>query len=246
MKKVKWQALLGILLIFISLLIYSFQINLFHDPKNTWFYFFQDMAFVPIQVLLVTLIIDQLLSGREKRSLLNKMNMVIGTFFSECGTGLIAYYVKSGRSKTGPADQMLINDSWKDRDFVLAQKKAKVMDHIIESSRIDLDELRSFLSSKRDFLLRLLENPNLLEHDSFTDLLWAVFHLSEELSARKSLKGLSAPDSAHIAADIKRVFSLMVVEWLAYMRHLKKEYPYLYSLSVRMNPFDPGASAEIK
>jgi len=31
-------------------------------------------------------------------------------------------------------------------------------------------------------LLGLLGNPNLLEHDSFTDLLWAVFHLMEELS----------------------------------------------------------------
>jgi hypothetical protein len=33
-----------------------------------------------------------------------------------------------------------------------------------------------FLLEERDFLLRLLENPTLLEHESFTDLLRAVFH----------------------------------------------------------------------
>jgi len=33
---------------------------------------------------------------------------------------------------------------------------------------------------------------------------------------------------------------------LAYMKHLKKEYPYLFSLAVRTNPFDPGASVEVR
>jgi hypothetical protein len=30
------------------------------------------------------------------------------------------------------------------------------------------------------------------------------------------------------------------------MRHLKKEYPYLFSLAVRTNPFDEHASASFK
>jgi hypothetical protein len=53
---------------------------------------FQDIAFVPIQVLLVTLIISGLLNMREKRVRLEKLNMVIGTFFSEVGTRLVAYF----------------------------------------------------------------------------------------------------------------------------------------------------------
>jgi hypothetical protein len=28
------------------------------------------------------------------------------------------------------------------------------------------------------------------------------------------------------------------------MEHLKKEYPYLFSLALRTNPFDPEASVE--
>jgi hypothetical protein len=30
------------------------------------------------------------------------------------------------------------------------------------------------------------------------------------------------------------------------MHHLKKEYPYLLSLAVRLNPFDPHASVEVQ
>ena len=52
-------------------------------------------------------------------------------------------------------------------------------------------------------MLSLLENPNLLEHDSFTDLLLAIFHLSEELAARDTLVGLPQSDYEHLAGDIK-------------------------------------------
>jgi hypothetical protein len=31
------------------------------------------------------------------------------------------------------------------------------------------------------------------------------------------------------------------LEWLDYMRYLKKDYPYLFSLALRLNPFDEDA-----
>jgi len=91
-----------------------------------------------------------------------------------------------------------------------------------------------------------LGNPNLLEHDSFTNLLWAVFHLTEELSLRKSLNGLPETDYQHLSGDMKRAYHLLIVEWLDYMMHLKTNYPYLFSLAVRTNPFDTNASVEVK
>lgn len=110
----------------------------------------------------------------------------------------------------------------------------------------DLRTLRDFLESKKDFLLRLLENPNLLEHDSFSNLLLAVFHLSEELSQRRDLKHLSPADREHLAVDLKRAYTRLIKEWLAYLGHLNQNYPYLFSLALRTNPFDPAASPEIK
>ena len=88
------------------------------------------------------------------------------------------------------------------------------------------------------------ENPNLLEHESFAELLWAVSHLSEELDHRQNLGNLTQTDSKHLAGDIERAYRLLMREWLSYMEHLKKEYPYLFSLAVRTNPFDPEASVE--
>jgi hypothetical protein len=99
---------------------------------------------------------------------------------------------------------------------------------------------------QRDFLLRLLENPNLLEHRSFTNLLRAVFHLTEELTFRRNLHNLPQTDYEHLSVDIKRAYVLLISEWLAYMKYLRDYYPYLFSLAVRTNPFDPDASPEVK
>jgi hypothetical protein len=91
-------------------------------------------------------------------------------------------------------------------------------------------------------MVRLLENPLLLEHESFTDLLWAVFHLTEELDSRDSLEGLPGIDMEHLAGDAARAYERLTGQWLSYMEHLKKAYPYLFSLALRLNPFDPEAS----
>ena len=108
-----------------------------------------------------------------------------------------------------------------------------------------MNDIKNLLVGKRDFMIRLLENPLLLEHETFTDLLWAVFHLTEELEGRTDLSTLSDADYAHLSGDIGRAYNLLVREWLLYMRHLEKNYPYLFSLAVRMNPFNPDACAEI-
>jgi hypothetical protein len=67
-------------------------------------------------------------------------------------------------------------------------------------------------------------------------MLWAIFHLLEELDARTSFENMPKSDIAHLNNDIKRVFGYLSREWVIYMKHLKQDYPYLFSLAVRMNP----------
>ena len=91
----------------------------------------------------------------------------------------------------------------------------------------------------------MLENPNLLEHDTFTDLLWAVTHITEELACRENCIELTETDLDHISVDIKRAYIRLVREWLNYMKYLKNNYPYLFSLAMRTNPFDQDASPQV-
>ncbi len=85
----------------------------------------------------------------------------------------------------------------------------------------------------------------LLEHESFTKLVRAIFHLRDELMHRERLAELPDTDRRHLAGDMERVYSLLARHWLMHMGYLKNNYPYLPSLAVRINPFDSGVSAVI-
>jgi hypothetical protein len=195
---------------------------------------------------MVTLIIHKLLTVREKRSMLKKLNMVIGSFFSEVGTHLLKTLSTFDRQSKDLIKDLVVDPNWSDADFAKAHKILIKYDFNIESKSGDLNGLKGFLSGKRNFLLRLLENPNLLEHDTFTDLLWAIFHLTEELIHRRDVNELPVTDYGHLSGDIKRAYSALMSEWLDYMKHLKHDYPYLFSLAVRTNPFNINASVEVK
>jgi hypothetical protein len=107
-------------------------------------------------------------------------------------------------------------------------------------------ELKDLLSIKRKYLLRLMENDNLMESEHFSQLLLAIMHLSEELQLRPDLQKLEHNDYAHINEDVKRMYILLIEQWFDYLSHLQESTPYLFSLAMRTNPFDPLAKVEIK
>jgi len=242
----KWQIYFGIGLIFASFLLYFAHYLIFRDSHHIFIYLLGDIAFVPIEVLLVTIVIHSLLSAREKQAIMEKMHMIIGAFFSEVGTELIKMITKFDTDRAKLADIARLSLDWTDEKFTKLAKNALTEDYKIDANLSDIEALRGFLVSKRDFMVRLLENPMLLEHDEFTDLLWAVFHLTEELSARESLKMLPLSDIEHLGGDIKRVYGRLLNQWLLYLRHLKTSYPFLYSLCVRTNPLNPEGSAVVR
>lgn len=223
-------------LIFVSLVLYGMDYVLTGSAKDLSIGFLGNLAFLPVYVIIVTLMIEQVLKERERLAVMRKLNMVIGVFFSEVGNRLLkelsAYVVSSGALK----GHLLINGTWKEPEFSRALEYLKKCNITIESSHCEKLSLKKFMGEKRGFLVSLLENQNLLEHEEFTDLLWAVFHLAEELEARDTFENMPQSDIDHINGDIKRVYGHLSREWVMYMQHLKHDYPYLFSLAVRLNP----------
>ena len=246
MKFLHWKIKLGLALIGASAGLYGLNYLIFRDVNYMARLFLAQLGFLPISVLLVTIILNQLMAQRAKTAKLAKLNMVIGAFFSEVGGPLLKTLAACDRSLPAFQPRVAHISHWTDPDFAVFSQSLRENDFNIDLNEGDLGTLRDFLLGKRDFLLRLLENPNLLEHDSFSSLLLAVFHLTEELAQRTDLACLSAADRNHLAGDVQRGYVLLIKEWLAYMAHLKTRYPYLFSLALRTNPFDPFATPEIQ
>lgn len=246
MKHAGWQFVLALLLIVLSALFYLGHYFLFGDPHHIFIYLVGDIAFVPIEVLLVTMIIHRLLEKREKKHKLEKLSMVIETFFSEIGTKVLTYFSDCDPKLDDIRSNLIIKTDWTDKEFARVNKVLKDYEYSVDINKIDLKGLRDYMSDNRGSLLRLLENPVMHEHESFTDLLRALFHLTEELISRDDVDQLPNTDLEHLTGDIKRAYGRLVNEWLGYMKYLKANYPFLFSLAMRTNPFDRTASAVVK
>jgi len=229
----------------LSLVLYTVHYLIFRDLHHIFIYLLGDLAFLPLEVLLVVVIIERILTRRENLSKLQKLNMVVGAFFSEAGNHLLNALLGEFDNRAEIARRLNVTDKWTHDDFRRAAEFAYRLKIDVECRGVDLVGLKAFLAGKRDFLMTLLGNPSLLEHDRFTSLLWALTHLDEELESRPSLANLPDKDLAHLANDIRRFYDHLASEWLDYVEHLKLNYPYLFSLVLRTHPFQEHPSAVI-
>lgn len=245
MKKLDWRLKFSLLLLLSSILLYSFHYFIFRDAHYLFIVLVGELAFIPIEVLLVTLVIDRVIKERERESLLEKLNLIIGVFFNEAGTTILKYSTSIDPHLDEISSFLIVEPSWDEKDFKEALEKCKNYNYEIEFHKVDLEKMNEFLLSKRDFLLKLLENPTLLEHETFTHLLTSVFHLEDELSSR-NLSQLRDDEKKHLEIDLRRVYQASVSQWVLYMKHLKNTFPYLFVTAMSNNPFDKRTKEDIE
>lgn len=239
------QLALGVSLLAVGISLLFIHYLVFARLRETLYYVFMDVAFIPLHLLVAGMILDRWLRARERQALLSKLNTVVGTFFSEVGTPLLRLLLEMDPNHATRATNLRVATTWKARDFTHAAAELRTIPFRVEVTPAQLQHLRTWLIGKREFLLRLLENPNLLEHETFTELLLATFHLTEELTAREELAQLPPPDYQHLALDINRVYNGLAREWLAHLAYLQRDYPFLFSFAIRTNPFHPAAAVVI-
>src|ERR1039457_7174652 len=159
-----------VILVVVSTLFYLLDYFIIGSARDIASSFFGNLAFLPIYVIFVTLMIEQIMRERERQTIMRKLNMVIGVFFSEVGNRLLkelsAYVVRWDELRS----RLLVTGQWKENDFQGALDYLKSHEPRIDCSGCDKLQLKALLVSKRSFLVGLLENQNLLEHEQFTDL----------------------------------------------------------------------------
>lgn len=227
---------------------YCFAYFTLHEHEKVLFYLVIDLAFMPLDVLVVVLVVEGIINKKEKETILEKLDMIMSVFFSEFGTEFLSKFIKISNKNDKVNNLLKSINNWSDNQFnnflnELKKTPCEIDLNLNSNERkIFLIELKELLVRNRSFLIRLLENPNLLEKDTFSNLLLAIFHLDEELEKRDLKVELIESDYEHLTNDINRVYSTLVYEWINYLYYLKLHYPYMFSISIRTNPFDDNAS----
>lgn len=246
MNRFSWRVRFGLALVATAAVLLYLHELAFPELAHEWGLYFatHEIAMMPLEVLVVTMVIHSLLERRAHAEKMHKMHMVIGAFFSEVGSGLLRM-ISGLDESVEMREHFLIDATWDAARYEQAKRAALGYDYSVDAGTDDLEDLKEFIVGKRQFLLGLLQNPSLLEHETFTNALWAVFHLDEELEHRDMLSALPEADRLHLVGDIKRAYAATAVEWLDHAKHLQTQYPYLFSLAVRTNPLDPNASVTV-
>lgn len=223
-----------------SALLYLLHYLLFRDPRNVGFYTLMDLAFLPVQAILVSAVLEAFLARREAAARARKLGMVSGAFFSEVGDGLVAVLSARDAALAARKEALAVGPSWRRRDFEAAARASRALGSALALKPGDYPALASYLSARREFLLGLLENPLVLDHEGLTEALMAVFHAHDELRQRRDFASLPPSDLAHLGGDLERAYGALLESRLRYLGALKASYHFLYSLALRSDPLEPG------
>jgi len=250
-ERLSWKAKFSILMIILIIIIYGSNYLVLGDAEHIISYIWTHLGFIPVDILIVAFLLDEIIERKEKEAMLEKLDMLMSTFFSEVGNDLINQLSTVNKYKASTENLKSIK-SWNDADYENKLNELKnsnvdfsAMDIPLENREEFLEDLRTLLAGKREFIINLINNPNLLEKEEFTGLINAILHLDEELEHRQKLDLVTNSDFAHLNGDMQRVYEKLVYEWVYYLRYLNKHYPYMIALIIRTNPFDETASVYV-
>ena len=246
----RWKIKFSILMIVLIIIIYGSNYLVLGDAEHIISYIWTHLGFIPVDILIVAFLLDEIIERKEKEAMLEKLDMLMSTFFSEVGNDLISQLSSVNKYKANTENLKSIK-SWTEKDFDAKLEELKNTsidfnaDISVEEREEFLDNLRSLLVDKREFIINLINNPNLLEKEEFAGLANSILHLDEELEHRKNLALITDADFAHLNGDMQRVYDKLVYEWVYYLKYLYKNYPYMIALIIRTNPFDEDASVYV-
>lgn len=247
----KWKVKFSILMIVLIIIIYGSNYLVLGDAEHIISYIWTHLGFIPVDILVVAFLLDEIIERKEKEAMLEKLDMLMSTFFSEVGNELITQLSHANKYKASTENLKSIKN-WDEKDYDAKLKELKntsidfQADISPENREEFLENLRDLLVNKREFIINLINNPNLLEKEEFTGLINAILHLDEELEHRSDLKLVTDADFAHLNGDMQRVYNKLVHEWVYYLKYLHKHYPYMIALIIRTNPFDEDADVYVK
>ena len=250
-ERLSWKVKFSIVMVLLIIIIYGSNYLVLGDAEHIISYIWTHLGFIPVDILVVAFLLDEIIEKKEKEAMLEKLDMLMSTFFSEVGNELITQLSTANKYKASTENLKSIKN-WDENDFdnKLDELKDASLDFQAdipaEEREEFLENLGNLLASKREFIINMINNPNLLEKEEFTELVNAILHLDEELEHRKDLTLVTDTDFGHLNGDMKRVYDKLVHEWVYYLKYLYKNYPYMIALVVRTNPFDEDADVYVK
>lgn len=228
MKKIRYYFVISFILIALSAVMFLIHYLVFGQALNTAYYSLMNLCFIPINSLVVTIILEKLIDYRAKKDRIEKINMLVGIFFTEVGGKLMHLIIDSDKD----AKNYITNFE----DLNNIKKCLNEYDYKVDMNNIDLCSIKNILLENNNLFVTLISNENVFQHQIFTNLLMSVVHLRDEIIFMEKDDNLEL-NINHLENDVIRVYKNISIQWISYLEYLNKSYPFLYNNAIRVNPF---------
>ncbi|EPZ55434.1 hypothetical protein H477_3436 [[Clostridium] sordellii ATCC 9714] len=217
MKKIRYYFVISFILIALSAVMFLIHYLVFGQALNTAYYSLMNLCFIPINSLVVTIILEKLIDYRAKKDRIEKINMLVGIFFTEVGGKLMHLIIDSDKD----AKNYITNFE----DLNNIKKCLNEYDYKVDMNNIDLCSIKNILLENNNLFVTLISNENVFQHQIFTDLLMSVVHLRDEIIFMEKDDNLEL-NINHLENDVIRVYKNISIQWISYLEYLNKSYPF--------------------
>ena len=149
MKKFSFIGYLSLGCLLLSALFYGIDYLIFRDAHTLFLYLWSSLAFLPLEIFIVVLIIERIIDQSERKAKLQKLNMVLGAFFNDMGNKLLRGLLDNFNNKAEISKHLNLANSWGKKEFQEADDYAHILKIEIDYRNAYSDENGHLSAAKR-------------------------------------------------------------------------------------------------
>ena len=226
-----------LLLLCASALLYAIHYLIFRDLHHLAIFGLHELAFVPLEVILVTLGLDQLVEKTHREEARSKVSIIETLYFNESGSTMLRYLTSFDPDAARLRELLQVTQDWRSSDFRQAIRQLKSYPFLLDLERIDFFGLHYHLSQRHEYYRSMLENPALTQSEAFTEMIMKIYLLWEELDGRTNLYQLPEKDRNYLAELLHEIYRELTEYWLDNVYNHSIHNRFRLHRAIESNPF---------
>lgn len=226
-----------LLLLCASALLYAIHYLIFRDLHHLAIFGLHELAFVPLEVILVTLGLDQLVEKTHREEARSKVSIIETLYFNESGSTMLRYLTSFDPDAARLRELLQVTQDWRSSDFRQAIRHLKSYPFLLDLDRIDFFGLHYHLSQRHEYYRSMLENPALTQSEAFTEMIMKIYLLWEELDGRTNLYQLPEKDRSYLAELLHEIYRELTEYWLDNVYNHSIHNRFRLHRAIESNPF---------
>ncbi len=226
-----------LLLLCTSALLYAIHYLIFRDLHHLAIFGLHELAFVPLEVILVTLGLDKLVEKTHREEARSKVSIIETLYFNESGGTMLRYLTSFDPDAARLRELLQVTENWRSSDFRQAIRQLKSYPFLLDLDRIDFFGLHYHLSQRHEYYRSMLENPALTQSEAFTEMIMKIYLLWEELDGRTNLYQLPEKDRNYLAELLHEIYRELTEYWLDNVYNHSIHNRFRLHRAIESNPF---------